>query len=178
MNDYKNFCEYSVRPEPTGKIMLGKTLLMAVYILFCAVYLIIFALNFRAWALVALLPFIMYAIIKITWRFTVVEYDFAIEAGELTVAKIYAGSSRRVKARANVPEMTLIAPYNENARVLSSPDIISVKDFSAKKGSGSAWICVYPERSGSKKRALIIETNDEMLRVLRLCNPSAIQRMR
>lgn len=178
MNDYKNFCEYSVRPEPTGKLMLTKALLILFYTVFTLVYLWILGLNFKAWALIIMLPFLLYAIIKITWRFTMVEYDFAIEAGELTVASIYAGSSRRLKARVYVPEMTLITPYLGNERALSAHDIVSVKDFSVKKGSETAWICVYPDRAGGRKRALIIETNDEMQRILRLCNPSAVVRTR
>lgn len=177
MNDYKNFCEYSVCPEKTGKLILARVLLMIFYVAFTLAYLWIFALNFKAFAIVILLPFIMYAIIKLTWRLTVVEYDFAIEAGELTVAKIYAGSARRVKARAYVPDMTLIAPKSKDSeRVLSASDIVSVKDFSAQRDSETAFVCVYPDRSGGKKRALVIETNEEMQRVLRLCNPSAFVR--
>ncbi len=177
MNDYKNFCEHSVCPEPTGKLRLTQTLLIVLYTVFTLAYLWILGLNFKAWALIVLLPFLLYAMIKMTWRYTVVEYDFAIEAGELTVAHIYAGSSRRLKARVYVPEMTLIAPYNRDSqRMLSAPDIVSVKDFSIKKGSETAWVCIYPDRAGGKKRAIIVETNEEMQRILRLCNPSAVVR--
>ncbi len=176
MSDYKNFCEYSVCPAKTGKLILARVLLMIFYVAFTLVYLWVFALNFRAFAIAMLLPFIMYAIIKLTWRLTVVEYDFAIEAGELTVAKIYAGSARRVKARAYIPDMTLIAPKNKDSqRVLSASDIVSVKDFSAHEDSETAFVCVYPDRAG-KKLALIIETNEEMRRILHLCNPSAFVR--
>ena len=179
MNDYKNFCEYSTRPEITGKTVLIKALLLILYTLFCLVYLWIFGLNFRAWALIIMLPFIMYAIIKITWRRTDVQYEFLIEAGELSIAKIYGNSSRRVKAKAYIPEMTLIAPYaGEGERALSARDIVSVKNYAASKNSEGAWVCVYPDRDKGKKHALIIETNEEMRRILHLCNPSATVRPR
>lgn len=177
MNDYKNFCEYTVHPVLSGKLILIRVLLLTFYTLFTLVYLWIFGLNLRALALLIMLPFIMYAIIKLTWRRTDIQYEFLIEAGELSVAKIYGNAVRRQKVRVNIPDMTLIAPYTrERAGILNASNIAGVKNFSACPDSDDAWICVYPDRERGKKRVLIIETDDEMRRVLRLCNPSAVVR--
>ena len=174
MNDYKNFCEYSVRPEPDGRTRTLKLLLMLAYTLITAGYIFLFWVILRAWQLLILLPFIMYALIILTWRFVRVEYEYAIEAGVLTVAKIFDGRSRRVKLKIELPECTLIAPRAESGgRALEARDIASVRDFSASPGSADAWVLVCPDRSGGKKSAAIIETNAEMRRILRLCNPSA-----
>lgn len=173
MNDYKNFTEYVVRLEPTTKNTLARVMLICAYSIFSAVYLFIFWLVLEGLALVILLPFLLFAIVKLTWRFTCVEYEYAIEAGELTVAAIYGGSTRRVKCRVYLPEATLIAPYDAaREQMLATGDISRVKCF-ANEGSESAYVCVYPDRKHGKKYALIFETNAEAQRILRLCNPVA-----
>ena len=176
MNDYKNFCEYVVRPQTTPGMKAAKALLLTGYTVFTLLYLWIFGLNLRSWAMLILLPFILFAIIRVTWRYTAVEYEFAIEAGELTVSAIYSGSARRTRIRASVPDMTVIAPYNEqSARWTEAPDIIETKIF-ADADSAEAYLCVSPDKEKGKKRAVVIETNEEMRRILRLCNPAAFRK--
>ena len=173
MNDYKNFTEYVVRPEPTAKNTLARVMVICAYSVFTAVYLFIFWVLLQGLALVILLPFLLFAIIKLTWRFVCVEYEYSIEAGELTVAAIYGGATRRVKCRVYLPEATLIAPYDASReRMLEKDDISTVKRF-ASEDSESAYVCVYPDKKHGKKRALVFETNAEAQRILRLCNPVA-----
>ncbi len=174
MNDYKNFCEYVVRPEMTASVRLLRVFLITLYTLFIAVYSVGFWLILGLWTLMILLPFIMYAIIRITWKFTVIEYEYAIEAGELTVALIYNGAKRKVKVRASIPEMTLIAPYDAKSKhTLEKSDIDEVKYYIESKESERAYVCIYPDKKRGKKRAVVIETTPEALRILRLCNSTA-----
>ncbi len=174
MNDYKNFTEYVVKPEMTAKIKLARVLLISAYTVFTAVYLFIFWVLLEGVALLILLPFILFAIVKLTWRFTCPEYEYIIEAGELLVAVIYGGAARRVKCRVSLPDATLIAPFdNERERVLNAPDISDVKRYCASEKNDNAYICVYPAKNGSKKRALIFDTTPEAQRIMRICNPSA-----
>lgn len=173
MNDYKNFTEYVVRPEDTAKTKLLRVFLICAYTIFSAVYLFVFWAILEGIALVLLLPFLLFAIYKLTWRFTRVEYEYAIEAGELTVAAIYGGATRRVKCRVYLPEATLIVPYDSTReQMLAKNDISEVKRF-ANEDSESAYVCVYPDAKHGKKCALIFETNAEAQRILRLCNPVA-----
>lgn len=174
MNDYKNFCEYTVRPKLTSSRKLARVLLIALYTVLVTVYTVIFWLMLGLWTLMILLPFIMYAIIKFTWKFTDVEYEYAMEAGELSVAYIYSGIARHVKCRADITEMTLITPYNEHSmHMLDKNDILEVKYYIASEESEDAYMCVLPDKKRGKKRAVIIETTPEARRILRLCNPSA-----
>ena len=74
------------------------------------------------------------------------------------------------------PEMTVIAPYNEqSARWTEAPDIVGTMIF-ADPDSPDAYLCVAPDPSKGKKRAVVIETNEEMRRILRLCNPAAFRK--
>ncbi len=174
MNDYKNFCEYVAAAELTSKKLLARVLLMIFYTVFVAVYTFAFWLILGLWELMILLPFIVFSMIKLTWKYTVVEYEYSIEAGELRVAAIYNKSSRWVKLRVSLSEMTLIAPFDKRSReMLGKGDIDEVKDFSASKWSESAYLCIYHDKKRSKKRAVIIETTTEAQRILKLCNPSA-----
>ena len=174
MNDYRNFTEYVVKPEVTSKVKFARVLLVTAYTLFTAMYLFIFWILLQGLAFLILLPFLLFAIIKLTWRFTCVEYEYIIEAGELTVAVIYGGSARRVKCRISLPDVTLIAPLdNESERILTSPDISDVKRYCGSENSDNTYISVYPVKNGSKKRALIFDTTAEAQRILRICNPSA-----
>lgn len=173
MNDYKNFCEYTVKPRPTAKTQVVRGLLIAMYSVFTLLYLWLFWLNFKSWALLILLPFLMFAIIRVTWRLVNIEYEFAIEVGELKIAVIYGSANRRTKRRLNIPDMTLIAPYR--ADLVAAPDIIETVSF-AEPDSENAYVCVYPDKKSGKKKAVIIETTEESRRILRLCNPSAFRK--
>lgn len=177
MNDYKNFCEYAYAPEAGGKGVATRIILLTGYTLFTLIYFVIFGLILPSTALLIMLPFIVIAIIRITWKYVNKEYEILIEAGEMTVAVIYGGVKRRTKKRVYIPEMTLIARYTkERAAMIKNGRIDEVADFSASSDSEDSFICVYPDTKRGKKHAVIIETNDEMRRVLHLCNPTAFER--
>ena len=59
MNDYKNFCEYVTKPQPTVEIKMKKALLITIYTLFTLLYVWFFWLNLKSWAMLILLPFIV-----------------------------------------------------------------------------------------------------------------------
>lgn len=173
MNDYKNFCEYVIKPVPGAKVRLARALLVSAYSIFAAGYTIIFWGLLGMWTLMLLLPFLIFAFYRLTWRFVDVEYDVSLEAGELTVAKVYGKSSRRVKLRAYVPEMTLIAPYDElTASHLLSKEVDSVTYYTENGVCDKTYICVYPDTKRGRKHAIVIDATDELLRIMRLCNPS------
>lgn len=178
MNDYKNFCEYVIRPQSTAKNSLAKGMLLTLYTVFCLAYIFIFWVLLNMWTLLILLPFLLFALIKLTFRYVNVVYDVSLEAGELTVAAIHGGATRRVKCRVYVPEMTLAAPYSEGARALEAKDVAEIRGFTASGTGEDTWVFVYPDKKRGKKRALIIDTTPELLRAMRVCNPALFTGMR
>lgn len=173
MNEHKSFTEYVVRPSDTPKIRFWRVALITIYTVFSAAYLFVFGLLFHAIALVVLYPFLLYALIKLTWRFVRVEYEYAIEAGMLTVAAIYGGATRRVKCRVELSDATLIAPYDESRKnILYKEKISEVKRY-AEPESGSAFVCIYEDKKHERRCAVIFEVTDEAKRLLRLANPGA-----
>ncbi len=177
MNDYKNFYEYTYRPEGGVKLSLLKIGLISLYTVFTLIYLLIFGLLFRAAALLILFPFLLFAIIKFSYKYTDKEYEILVEAGEMTVAVIYGAVRRRTKKEISLPEATLIARYTDSRMAMvTGGNIAEVSDFSGKSDSEDNFIVVYPDSKTGRKHAIIIETDEELRRVLRICNPSAFER--
>lgn len=172
MNDYKNFCEYVIKPEPNGRSGFLRALLITAYTLFSGAYVFVFWGLFEMWTLLILLPFLLFALYKLTWPRVNVVYDVALEAGELTVAAIYGGVSRRVKFRAYIPEASLITPFTEGERALSGGDVTDTKQFTAGVDRTDTYVIIFPDKKRGKKTALAIDVTPELLRILRLCNPS------
>ncbi len=173
MNDYKNFCEYVTKPKPTSAMIVIKSLLIMMYALFGMLYLWFFCLNLRSLAMLILFPFLMFAMIRVTWRLVQIEYEFAVEAGELKVAVILGGAARRTKCRVQISDMSLIAP--EATANVKVDDFTECRRY-ADEGSENAYLCVFPDKAAGKKRAIVIETNEEMRRILRLGNPSVFRK--
>ena len=148
-------------------------MLITIYTVLSAAYLFVFGLLLHAVALVVLYPFLLYALIKLTWRFVRVEYEYSIEAGTFTVAVIYGGATRRVKCRVELSDAILIAPYDESRQsILEKEKISDIKRF-AEEGSDTAFVCVWEDKKHERKCAVIFETTDEAKRLLRLANPGA-----
>ena len=167
MNDYRNFCEFAKKPEASGKTRALRAILMALYTAITLAYIVFFYIILRQWQLLLLLPFIMYALIVLTWRFTKPEFEYSIEAGELTIAVIYGGRSRRVKCSVDLTKATRISEFRQG--LANSRDVSSVRDFSA---GGEVWCVFIPD--DSKKQLIVFSVNDEMKRIMKLCNPSAM----
>ena len=176
MNEHKSFCEYVVTPVTGTRGMLLKVVLMVVYALVAAGYTFFFWILLGQWQPLILLPFIIYALINLTWRFTMVELEFDVEAGELTVAKIYGKKTRRKKFSADISEFSVIRPLDDSSRKLGEAPDTELLDFSASPDSEDRMICVLPEKRTGKKKAVIIETDEDMRRLMRLSNPSAFAR--
>ncbi len=166
LNDYRNFCEFVKKPEkPRIKLRIA---LVLGYTLITLAYVVFFYIMLRQWQLLILLPFIMYAVIALTWKFTEPEYEYSIEAGTLTVSIIYGGKTRRVRASIDLTKALRISRYESG--LTASREISSVKDLSA---DGEVWCIMLPDGERGRKNAILISVNDEMKRIMKLCNQSA-----
>lgn len=169
MNDYRNFCEFVKRPDDSARLRTLRAVLMTIYTVITLAYIVFFYFMLRQWQLLLLLPFIMYALIALTWRFTKPEYEYSIEAGTLTIAIIYGGKSRRVRCSLDLTKATRISEFKPG--LVNSRDVVSAKDYSA---GGEVWCVFMPDRDSGKKQAVIFSVNDEMKRIMKLCNPPAV----
>ena len=152
MNEHKSFCEYIVTPETGAKGMLLRVVLMLIYALVAAGYTFFFWILLGQWQPLILLPFIIYALINITWRFVMVEYEFAVEAGELTVAKIYGKKTRRKRFSADISDFTVIRPLDSDSRKLADAPDTELLDLSGTSGQRGPDAYAFCRRRGPGRR--------------------------
>lgn len=172
MNDYKNHHDYVVRPNPSMKIKLIGFLLMFFYTALTFGYIFLFWIKLGQWQPLILLPFIIIALINLTWKYVRVEYEFSAEVGVLTISEIYDGRSRRQKLALEVSEIEEAGRCDESARErLSARGLERIRDFSQSPDSAGAWYAVWRDKN-NVRQAVIFESDDELLRLLRLWNPS------
>lgn len=170
LNEYRNFCEFVKKPDKPKRSL--RSILIICYTLITLAYIVFFYLMLKQWQLLILLPFLMYAIIALSWKYTDPEYEYAIEAGLLTVSVIYGGKTRRVKARADLTKALRISPFEE--RLTAGREVASVKELSA---GGEVWCIMLPDSDRGRKSALVVSVDDNMKRIMKLCNPSATVNM-
>jgi len=174
MSENKNYCEYIYRPEKTAKMTAARIALLAMYTVFCTLYILLFWLTVQSLALLILLPFLMFAMIRMTWRLVNTEYEVSVEAGELAVAVIYGKAGRKTKFRFTIREMMAIVPYDkEHAHIFEAKNITDTKLYGKSLGSENALVCICPDIKKSAVIAVVFEADDEVKRLLRLSNPSA-----
>ena len=176
MSEQKNFCEYIYKTPATVRKTVGKVMLINMYALFTLLYLFLFWYMITSIALLVLLPFIMFAMIRVTWRLVQTEYEISVEAGELKIAVIYGKSGRKTRFRYDVREMSLIVPYDDaHADLVCGGDVTETKLFLGDTEDSVAYACVCPDKKKSAKTAIVFMCTDEMKKLLRISNPSAFR---
>ena len=172
MNDYKNHHDYVVRPNPNMKIKLTGFLLLIFYTALTFGYIFLFWIKLGQWQPLILLPFIIIALINLTWKYVRVEYEFSAEVGVFTISEIYDGRSRRQKLALEVSEIEEAGRCDDSARErLSARELERIRDFSQSPNSTGAWYAVWRDKN-NERQSVIFEADDELLRLLRLWNPS------
>ena len=94
MSDFERY-EYVIKPKRDKKNVLGRIMLVIVYILFVIGWLFFGILTRIFFPLLALIPLSLWFLVFATWRYVNVEYEYAIESGIITFTKIYGGKSRK-----------------------------------------------------------------------------------
>jgi len=176
MSEQKYYCEYTYKTAPSVKKNLAKAMLVTMYALFTLLYLFLFWFTVKSIAMLALLPFIMFAMIRVTWRLVKTEYEISVEAGELKISTIYAKAGRRTGFRYDVREMSVITPYDEaHAHLFSQNDTTVTKIFAGESEELTAYVCVCPDIKKNMKTLVVFMCSEEMKKLLRLSNPSAFK---
>ena len=154
------------------KIKLIVFLLMFFYTALTFGYIFLFWIKLGQWQPLILLPFIIIALINLTWKYVRVEYEFSAEVGVLTISEIYDGRSRRQKLALEVSEIEEAGRCDDSARErLSARELERIRDFSQSPNSTGAWYAVWRDKN-NERQSVIFEADDELLRLLRLWNPS------
>ena len=176
MNDSQSL-ERLVKKKTEGKLLLFKIALIAGYVLFAVVGVLLAILladgNPTLLVLVAALDFCLYIC---TWRLSQIEYEYSVVSGTLYLAKIFGKSARREIFECELSRAKTVAPYSgqykKDAEAAAPDKIYSV--IPSKK-TENLWFMLF-ESESEKKTMILFEADEQALRVLRHGCPRAVAR--
>ena len=165
------FGEYAAPIANKGKIRTKRALLITAYILFAAGY----ALTFVALMIptvIAVLPIFVWMLVYFTWRFVSYECRVSVEAGEVTVSRLYS-KKEAVLLQCKAKDLVAVAPYTEaHLGKLEAYAPESTLDHRADPDADNAYFAVI--RTDGGYQALLFQATDKLLSTLAYYNKSAV----
>ncbi len=172
-----NYFEYSTEQKCEGKWALYKILLILAYILFAAAYFTVIFIT-RMIPLGALIPFFIWILVFLTWRYISPDYKYTIEKGEFSFYIIYSekkDKNKKPKTSFKISDAVTIMPRDgaENAVSDFSPEAIYTAVPS--KSAADVYVALYRDKEG-KRCALYFVSAPDTLRLIRIYNSEAIKK--
>lgn len=168
-----NYVEYSVECKSEGKLKMRKLWLILAYIAFVVLYFVLFTVITKIVPLVAILPLLVWILVFFTWRYTKVEYEYAILQGAFHFSVIYGGRTRKELLEVKIKDMTVIAPYEgEMIARTEAPDIARHYQFISSKDSPDRYAAIWVDEEG-KKCSLLFEATNKTLKICKFYNQTA-----
>ena len=172
MNSNSQTYEKIVKAGDTSKERIKRAVALFAYSLFFAIWL--FAAIKNAQLLVPILAagiLCTLMLILMSWKYFNVEYEYALWYGSFEVAKIYAKKKRKTLVSADVKELLLVAPANEEYLNRAEHFELDKKVFAASsKNAQDLWLLV----AGGKDTPhvmVVFEADERLLTMLRQSNP-------
>ncbi len=110
-----NTYEYAAEQKSEGKFKTLRILVILGYILFAAVYSIVFAAILKIPQVIAVLPILIWMLVFFTWKYTKPDYRYVIERGDMVFNIIYGKKKKSAKPKTSfkVSSAEAIAPKEE-----------------------------------------------------------------
>lgn len=122
-------------------------------------------LLFIGGSIAILLLFLMTMLV--TKKYLDIEYEYVIVGGEMTVDIIYGGKSRKTIANIQLKNVSACGKYSEeNCPDIDNGTFEKIRNISSSSMSNCAYYITYEEEA--KKYALIFDTNEKVLDMLKL----------
>ncbi len=116
-------------------------------------------------------------LVLVTWKYTTVEYEYAIYSGSFFVAKIYGKTKRKELLEIDLKQTLLIAPRTEE--FLAKADRMQLDEIHwavSAQNAENIWMIIY--QSGEKSSSLLFfEADEDSLRLLRRENPRSVAKI-
>ena len=173
------FCEHAVKQKTEGKWIAKRVGLIVIYsfILLFAALLGLLYQNILPFLVVAAL--IEIGLIPLTWRRTVVEYEYAMTGGILTFSHIYGGSGHREIFSVELRSIEAAFPYRSETGMKRLNEYAPEKQYFAlaseneeENRNKEIWCCLFENEDG-KRSAFYFELTDTAYRFLRMYANSA-----
>lgn len=159
----------SILPKPDKKLKTRKLLLILLYVGFVGLWgialavLQTYAMYIAALSLVTLLILIFF-----TWRYAKVEYEMTVHMGQLGLAVIYGGLTRKDLLSCRVQDLKVIAPYETEAQKAEADGFAADKKYVMLSGADDkpVWYAIYAPENGEKV-VMIFDTEEKLRKMLK-----------
>lgn len=178
MNDNQSY-EKLIKPRTEGKLLLAKIALIASYILFAIIgVLLVVLLADGHPALILLVAVLDFCLWLVTHKLVKIEYEYTFISGSLYLAKILGKSMRRELFEEELSRAVQIAPYSgDNKTRLSHQKITQSFSAISSQKAENIWFMLF-ESEGGKKTLILFEADEHSLKYLRHAVPRAVARER
>ena len=166
--------EYTVAEQKNKALLFRRVTLIAIYILWAAVWLVVGTAIRLIAPLLAFIPLTLWILIFFTWRLTQVEYEYCFFSGTLTVSRVLGGRSRRLLIEVPLRGLSSVYPCTEEyaERIdafRADRTVLAASSSESENLYAALW---NDEENG--RQILYFEPNEKALKILRYYNASAL----
>ncbi len=174
MEGFNSF-EYSAEQRCEGKWILYKILLIFAYIAFAAVYFTVIFIT-KLIPLGALIPFFLWVLVFLPWRFLSPDYQYIIEGGVFSFYINYSNKKKTKKAKTSFKisdaSHILASEASEDAVRKFKPSKVFYGIPS--KSTADIYVILYTDADG-KRCAVYFAAMPDAIRLLKIYNPKAMK---
>lgn len=172
-----NSYEYLIKQKVEGVVLVKKAVLIFLY-LFMPLSLTILILTYAS--PLVFIPLILLTValdavaILVSWRFTCIEYEIIIAAGELIISTVYGKRTRKQLCNLNLKDISEIGEYddrsyNEINKLSLQKNFICVSSMSAP----TVYYAIFDE--DKDKCIIYFEADEKAISLLKKYNSSAFR---
>ena len=168
--------EYTVMQKRTAALAFRKISLIALYVLWTIGLLTVGAMSRLIAPLLAFIPFSLWLLVFLTWRYTQVEYEYSFFSGTLTVSRVLGGRARKELCRVAIRSVSEILPYEDAyvdriERFSAERTVFAASDENAQNLYAVLWT-----DGNNVRTVLFFEASEKALKICRYYNMSAMAR--
>lgn len=168
------FYEKVIKGQNTGKVLLSKIIIIAVYAISVASLILSALFNATTPALAVVLIAALSIALYIIFPKISPEYEYCISETAITLAKIYGKSRRKEIFEAPSNTILFIAPKNEvNTKKALDYRPTEQYDIYTSNTQCGIWLAVF-ENENEEKTLFVFEAEDSVAKILRVLRPSAM----
>ena len=169
--------ERVVKARNTGKRLAVKISVILAYVIVAVLFLIAAVSNLKnVLPILAIGALVTFALIKITWKYLQLEFEYSFSYGTLCISKIYGKSTRRQMVEADIKSLLMVAPATkeniDKAERLEAEDrIIAVSSEAAE----NIWLALTGDKD-ERRLLVFFEADERSLSILKAVNPYAFSK--
>ena len=174
MNENQSY-EKLIRLRTEGKLLLAKIGLIAAYVLFAIVGVLLAVLLADGHpALIVLVALLDFCLWLMTHKLVKLEYEYTFVSGSFYLSKILGKSARRELFEEELSRAVKVAPYVGEYKEAALRQEIT-KTFSAisSRKAQNIWFMLF-EGDGGRRTLILFEADERSLKYIRHCVPRAV----